>query len=1031
MADRVVYVGSYNNYKSEELIDKALDYLKQNNGDKFYYILPNGNLLTKYRKTMIEEVGQTFNINLFTFDNIVDRLLEDYLYINIDGEMKEAILSKIFTDLDLENKLKFYKNIYSKKGFIKIIANIIGEIKRSLVTPKTYLSKCPSTLFYREIGLVYEIYEKELHRLGLLDREESFFKALSILKGDNSFFDGLDFIIIDGFFDFRPQELELLREITKTNCPIYINMPFERGENFNTLNETIEILKDLGFKIQYLEKENPSYYEQMANLIFTEDGKKLKPNPNIYTIKAANIYLELKKICEEIKRQYINGIELQDMALILVNPDKYRNKMFKVFQEERIPCSLDKNINLIEIPLIKEIVHILNLKKNNMDKTSIINRIKSNYFSLCNVEEREATEYFLRKLNFNGIDDLLNSEKLKKIVYMPNVEEIIFSIKEEAMTIPKKASIAKYVESILYLLDKYSIEERILDIYNNTEDYNLLNRDLASLNKFRDILDNLNKFIEILYDEVTLEEFLRILESYLENENILDTKGNRNGINILTPVTARGQKFQIVFVAGLSQGKYPNIGQGDFFFNEKNYNELKEIGIDVKNYYEKLDKESLMFTTILSSSSRTLYLSYSENATGDEKDIPSIFLDEIFNRIEGNKLEEKMNLITVDMDYLLKDKPNMITTKKELAQYLIGKYYEGECDEELFAIYNAIDSTIFKEINDRILCEYERSRKDYNEYSGYIEDEYIANDIEHIHKNKIYSISYLESYGKCPYYFLLNNILNIEEMGRVFQDFQPLDRGIINHEVLKDYYSKYRVEIENHILERAIFNVNDTYEYIVDKIEKKMKFLGLNTEGKIWKLRIENNGNKILELIKKDLDRLQKLKKKAIPMDFEVDFGRKENFIIEVDGIKIPFTGVIDRIDKYVDENKYIVIDYKSSDFNVKDIDHMREGLSFQLPLYILSQKDKRVVAGIYGIISKGEFQLKIGDVEESHLVNKSNKGAITSDEIEKLLDTTKYWIKSYIDLIHKGDFSVNPKECSPYCIYRDICRYKGLVGVE
>ena len=53
---------------------------------------------------MIEKVGTNFQINLFTFDNIVDRLLEDYFYINIDGELKEAILSNVVSQLTQEGQ---------------------------------------------------------------------------------------------------------------------------------------------------------------------------------------------------------------------------------------------------------------------------------------------------------------------------------------------------------------------------------------------------------------------------------------------------------------------------------------------------------------------------------------------------------------------------------------------------------------------------------------------------------------------------------------------------------------------------------------------------------------------------------------------------------------------------------------------------------------------------------------------------------------------------------------------------------------
>ncbi|MCF6466795.1 PD-(D/E)XK nuclease family protein [Clostridium sp. Cult2] len=1029
MTERLVYLGPYNNSRTNDLFNKGIDYLEQNIGNRFYYILPNGNLLERYREKMIKTVKGTFDINLFTFDDIVDRLLENNLNTYIDGEMKEALISKILRELNENNKLKYYKNISNKKGFVKSLVRIIGEIKRSLITAEEYLARCPKEPFYSEIGLIYEEYENQLNNYSLIDREESFFKSLALLKEDNSFFDGLDFIIIDGFFDFRPQELELLKEITRTKCPIYINMPFYRDKNFDTLLETLEFLKGLGFEIINEEKEELTYYEEMASILFNESKSKLKPNHNIHMVKASNTYLEFKKISETIKRHNLEGIDLIDMAIVLTNPDEYEDKMFQVFQEERIPCSLNKDIKLIEIPLIKELVHILELKKNS--KKTIINRIKSNYFNLCNIEEREIIEYFLRKLRFDSIGDLIYGNKLNTSIHIDDLKSILLTMEEESNGIPSKTTIKEYLSILMDFIEKYNIKGKILELYNLTGDFNLFDRDFSAYNKLIEILNTIINVSNIIVDEIPLEEFLVLLESYLEKESIMEVQGNQRGVHILSPVTARGQRFKVLFLPGLSQGKYPNIMENNFFFKDDNYEELKSIGMDVKNYHERLDKESIMFTTIIATCTNNLYLSYSENATEDEKDIPSIFLDEVLNVIEGEKIEEKVNLITVNMDYIIKREANQLTTKKELSKYLLGRYFEGEDEKELFYMYNNMDGNTLKEVNNRILCEIERNKEEFNQYSGNIGDENIIEDIMNIHKDKIYSISYLESYGRCPYYFLLNNILNVEEMEREFQDFTPLDRGVINHEVLKEYYYNYRKEIQGHIEGKSLFNIDKTNDYIVAKVEKKMKSLGIDLNSKLCHLRIENNANRILEFIKSDLDRLTKLKKKTVPIDFEIPFGKKEPFEIEIDGLKIPFTGAIDRVDKYIDEDKYIIIDYKNSDYNIRNIDHMRSGLSLQLPLYILSQKDKSVVAAMYGIISTGEFQVKLGNVEEKDLVSKRNKGAITEEELEELLDTTKEFIKFYIEGIYNGDFSVNPVECSPYCIYKDICRYKEVWEVE
>jgi len=134
--ERVVYIGPYNSSRSKEFFNKSLEYLKENKGNRFYYILPNGKLLVKYRKKFIEEVKQTFEINLFTFDNIVDKLLKDRFYTSIDDEMKEALVARAIIELNHKGNLSYYEVVSTKRGFASAVSSIIGQIKRSLISPE-------------------------------------------------------------------------------------------------------------------------------------------------------------------------------------------------------------------------------------------------------------------------------------------------------------------------------------------------------------------------------------------------------------------------------------------------------------------------------------------------------------------------------------------------------------------------------------------------------------------------------------------------------------------------------------------------------------------------------------------------------------------------------------------------------------------------------------------------------------------------------------------------------------------------------
>ncbi|HLR34965.1 MAG TPA: hypothetical protein VK071_06490, partial [Tissierellales bacterium] len=249
MVKRVVYYGSTDNDRDKELLLMAKDYVRKNKGDKFFYILPNGKLLTEYRRALLKDLKGAFNINAFTFDDIVDRLLDNNSYTFIDKEMKESIISKILIELEQAGEIVYYKELVHTEGFVKSISGIIGEIKRSLINDECFNNRIPNSLFYKEIGIIYSRYEKFLEDNGLMDREESFFKAIETLEKDLSFFDNLDFVIIDKFFSYRPQELVLLEKIVKAPIDIYINMPFEMEKDYLTVNQTIEFLKKLDFKV--------------------------------------------------------------------------------------------------------------------------------------------------------------------------------------------------------------------------------------------------------------------------------------------------------------------------------------------------------------------------------------------------------------------------------------------------------------------------------------------------------------------------------------------------------------------------------------------------------------------------------------------------------------------------------------------------------------------------------------------------------------------------------------------------------------
>ncbi len=782
MVKRKVYLGSFNNSKKKELVDKSIESLRMNRGNEFYYILPNGELLRQYRKQFIDSVEEAFEINLFTFDDIVNKILEDDFVHIIDNPTKNLILREVLHSLSEEGNLEYYKDFTDMIGFINSLNDILGDIKRSLVYPDEYLSKCPNKPSYQEMGLIYSHYEKALDLLKVSDREGSYFKSVELLKTKN-FLGDVKTIIIDEFYDFRPIELAILEQLTKSDIDIIINMPFKTESKSIILENTLGLLRNLGFEIETIIEPPSNLFENLGKCLFGNEEELFEIDENISVINGATPYLELRKIFEEIKRHHREGVDLNNIGLIISNPS-YQEALNRISSMEGIPISVNKASPLKTMPIARELLNIIENRIGNFPKVSLINRIKSNYFILCPESKRDYYEIILRKLNFQDISDLAeifnSKEELNiSIEEMDSLQELIESLKLDYHQIELNDTISNYNKAIKSILHNYNLKENILLRHGETNDEALLLRDLRTISKIEEVLGKM-EFLNIFKEDISLEDYYYLLIDYLEEETVIDIQGNIKGVHILNPTNSRGSIKEIIFITGLGQGSYPSLDSSNYFINDYNLKDLKAIGIDVKNYMERLSNEGLKFASIVASCTNKLYLSYSSGY--DEATIKSMFLDELLSLFKGYD-DNIIHETKVNLDYLVKKSMDNITNYDDLTKYLIKSYSKGEIfDLNIFKEYNDLFPGKLNNINNKVLSEVNRYQDIYDEYRGVLKDEDIIQDIKSS-KPKGYSISYLESYSKCPYFFMLNNLFKIQEMEREYQEYSPIDIGNLYHDV--------------------------------------------------------------------------------------------------------------------------------------------------------------------------------------------------------------------------------------------------------
>lgn len=1034
MVERVVYFGPFNNSKKQELINNSIEYLKSNKGNNFYYILPNGELLKHYRRKFIEAAENTFELNVFTFDDIVENLMDDVSLEKISNPLKNAIIRDCLIKLNLSQKLEYYKNSIDMGGFIKTCNSIIGEIKRSLISPIEYMNTCGNNPELMEMGMIYSEYEKVLEKFNITDRESNYINSIKAIKEDSSFVQHLDFIVIDEFYDFRPIEIAILKELSKLDINIYINMPVKTGSKNPIIEKTIEELLDLGFVVENINNWKYNLFEDLANTLFTVEKNKYNKSQNLKVLKADSMYLECKKIFEEIKLHFIKGIKLNNMGIV-VTSNNYLETIFKVAKEEKVSLNRSNTTNLMDKGLTKELLTILENVINNGDKSTLINRIKSKYFPLVEKNEIESLEFVLRKLNFldlTGLKKLVESSKEFNFSSetLASLNNFIQKVEKEITSFSQYLTIDEYRNSILNLLEDFQVDNIPIEEYKIMDDYEHLSRDLNIISEVRNIV-NLSGELSITNDHITLEDYYNSLIDYLEDIEIREDIGSRNGVKIFEPINIRGFKNEILFIVGLSQGSYPNLKRDNFFLKETNRLQFNRMNLDYSSYEERYNNEAIKFKSIISTCLKQLYLSYASNMGDDDSGIPSMFLDEIYSLFQGETLQDKIETININLDYIIKKDINKITNNRDLSNFLLYNHFNGvEIHEDYYHLHNSIFKDKLLNINSKLLSEVSRLTDKFDIYRGRLNNEHIIQEIKKQMEKRAYSISYLESYSKCPFYFLLNNYFKVEKLERDIEEYSPMDIGSIYHETLRWFYLNYKEEIKNKVIHGDEFPNKVWILRLREKTKETFQEYGFDLKHNRNRAILENLADKLINFISSDLIRISNPKERLIPYEFELEFGKEELFKIEINGLEIPITGIIDRVDKFIDRSGYLVMDYKSSSYGTRDIDHMKSGLSLQLPVYIMSYPEK-VIGSMYGIVGSGKFEIPLGILEESTIISKRHKGGVNQEQWDELLEITKENIQKNIIGIKSGDFSVKPLECSPYCQYKDICRYEKIWEVE
>lgn len=923
---------------------------------------------------------------------------------NVISRMGRLFMMEEIVD-EMNAEFSYFKDKFLVKGFSESLLKIIAELKHAKITPQDLADISKKAAEgdlkdkLKDLALIFKSYQGRLEREILIDDIDKL-KLLSesTLKGRLSLIlPGAKKIVVFGFYDFTPSQLEVLVAIDKAGFDLAIYIP--------SLDEVP------GFKSAVTGK-----IENWFGRIEIEG--MVKTNRNGCEIEIHSFPLlrdELEFCATEIKGLLLKGAyrpgEIGIVSRTMVNKESlYAGALDRL----GIPYSISTAGRLGASALGQFTLTLLRVKSSGFEKKHFLNLIR-NPFLAAYLKHEEISEFVCRidfkssrKKTLRGAkawDELLSEfSENEDFGIVERVKKLISILSRKLNSL----DVGVLTEDLANVMDGLLVYESVREspdnkdsLFNSWSRFHSFIKELRYLSKIRFKgmkVGGLNKFIDLLQELWIEEKFSHSSTESAERVQILDA------------LKTRGTTFRVLFVLDVAEKSFPlpfirdPILKNDERANINDYMGSRSLYEEFYHY----ESEDLLFDLIKSSAEKKLYISYSYSDEKDRSNLPSYLVYELEKKL-GRKAKKHF------LEDRFKSYKN-VYTKSNLAEHLFYLYRKQK-----FAFQNYLENLpeSIKYVLRGINAEFRRLEINgvYSEFEGKIENTELLPELNEFSPTK------LETYGQCPFRFFAAHILNLKKADEIEDDVNAIDLGLFYHRILREFFLGLSKENEGRVdvTKKSYEEISESLKALLKERDFNKEFSWLS-EGK-RELAIKRITEQVLpQFIQFELIRIKEWNELGFfPARFEkgIDF--------EIDDIKL--SGIVDRID--VGDRGLLIIDYKLRRSSLRKFFDFR---NLQLPLYVyaFSKLGEKPVGGFFRFLERPDSEIGFQENEKK--------------SVEDQIFSAERQVRIYVNLMRKGFFppvidekglgfektevELRKDDRGPcgWCEYSDLCRAPGGV---
>jgi ATP-dependent helicase/nuclease subunit B len=321
--------------------------------------------------------------------------------------VRYRLIQHVAIDLCDAGHLSYYAPLRHSSGFARLLGELFGELKRARIFPEDLeLALAEREPRLAELARLYAAYQAWLLDTGWVDADGQGWLAAIALEESPSLLSDLALLVVDGFDEFNPTQLYLLRLLAgRTPSTIITLVGDPRNPDRlahrrlararTALVQALDIepipLSKQRREDEETERQGEGYSITLSSLplvhleagLFEPNPKPLPADGAVAFIEAQNRAAEAREALRWLKARIVrDDVSLSDVAVVARDVTLYRPFLEQVAAEFGMPLRFASGIDLRTNPAVAALLNLLTLplEPNDWSPRALLDALASPYF---------------------------------------------------------------------------------------------------------------------------------------------------------------------------------------------------------------------------------------------------------------------------------------------------------------------------------------------------------------------------------------------------------------------------------------------------------------------------------------------------------------------------------------------------------------------------------------------------------------------------------------------------------------------------